>query len=58
MDISKVNDALTASIFKSRKIMLREKALHNEDVVVGDGNGGVRYINAREFLETHPEFRL
>lgn len=58
MDISKVSEALTASIIKSRKIMLREKALHNENVVVGDGNGGVMYINAREFLETHPEFRL
>jgi len=50
--------ALAAAILKSRKVMLREKALHNEEVVVGDGKGGVKYINARKFLETHPEFRL
>lgn len=50
--------AMAAAILKSRKIMLQEKALHNEEVVVSDGNGGCKYINARQFLATHPEFRL
>lgn len=51
-------EALNAALLKSRKIMLQEKALHNEEVVVSDGNGGCKYINARQFLATHPEFRL
>lgn len=42
-------------LLESQQIMLKEKALHDQCVVVADGHGGVVRIPAKEVLHLHPE---
>lgn len=51
--ISKVENGLT----EAQHNMLVEKALHNQNVVISDGDGGVVYVSAKQLLdkETAPD---
>lgn len=44
-------------LLESQQIMLKEKALHDECVVVSDGHGGVLHVPAAEVLRQHPELQ-
>lgn len=44
-------------LLESQQIMLKEKALHDQCVVVSDGHGGVLHIPAKEVLRQYPELR-
>ncbi len=45
-------------LYESQKRMLKEHALHDSSIVISDGNGGVKYVSAKEILQQHPELRL
>ncbi|MDO5527006.1 MAG: hypothetical protein Q4F85_13090 [Prevotella sp.] len=45
-------------LYESQKMMLKEHAMRNSSIVVSDGNGGVKYVSAKEILEQHPELRV
>lgn len=49
---------LEEGLLESQKIMLKEKALHDESVVVMDDDDKIVSIPAKEVLRTHPELRL
>lgn len=49
--LSKIQDGLK----ESRKLLLQEYALHDDSIVVGDDQGNVHDIPAREVLAQHPE---
>lgn len=40
---------------ESRKQLLNEYALRNDSLVVGDDNGNVLEVRAKEILSKHPE---
>lgn len=46
-----------AGLLESQQLMLKEKALHDQDVIVTDGEGRIVRIPAKEVLRTHPELR-
>lgn len=52
-----LKDKVEQGLLLAYKRMLHEKALHNRDVVIGDGKGGVRYVSAKEIIATHPEYQ-
>lgn len=57
-DIEKFVKLIDEGLYESQKLMLKEHALHNSSIVISDGNGGVKYVPAKEILEQHPELRL
>lgn len=44
-------------LLESQRAMLKEKALLGQEVVIGDGKGGVIHLSAQEVLRQHPELR-
>lgn len=52
--VAKLNEGL----LEAHKKMLKEKALHDQDIVVDDGNGGILHIPAKQVLEQHPELKM
>lgn len=44
-------------LLESQQVMLKEKALHGQCVVISDENGKVLHIPAKEILRQHPELR-
>lgn len=48
---------LEQGIFLARKRMLHEKALHNRDIILGDGKGGIVRVSAKDFLAEHKEYQ-
>lgn len=51
-------DAIEEGLKESHKKLLHDYALHNDSLIVGDGNGNVVHVPAREILERHPELRM
>lgn len=47
----KIQDGL----LESRKQLLQEYALHDDSIVVGDGQGNVLDVSAKQVLAQHPE---
>lgn len=45
-----IGERLEQGIRLARKRMLQEKALRNQDVIVGDGNGGIVRIHAKDIV--------
>jgi hypothetical protein len=52
--LKKVEDGL----LEAQKKMLHEYALHDDSVVIGDADGNVLHVPAKEILEKHPELRM
>lgn len=52
-----LKDRMERALFHAHKKMLHEKALHNRDVVIGDGKGGVLFVSAKDIIATHPEYQ-
>ena len=50
----KIQDGLQ----ESRKQLLQEYALHDESIVVGDGQGNVLDVSAKQVLAQHPELSV
>lgn len=44
-------------LLESQQIMLREKALHNQDVVIMNDMGDIVHVSAKEVLLQHPELQ-
>lgn len=56
-EIKELIDKLNAGLLEAQKQMLKEKALHDQDIVVADAEGGVLHIPAKQVPEAHPELR-
>lgn len=52
-----MGERLKQGILLAHKRMLHEKALHNRDIILGDGNGGVVRVSAKDFLAEHKEYQ-
>lgn len=52
-----IKEKLEQGIFLARKRMLHEKALHNRDIILGDGKGGIVRVSAKDFLAEHKEYQ-
>lgn len=55
IEIKEYLDKIEAGLQESRKQLLKEYALHDDSVVVGDGHGNVMDVPAKEILAKHPE---
>ncbi len=50
--------AIEAGLKESHKKLLNDYALHDDSLIVGDGNGNVIHVPAKEILDRHPELRM
>lgn len=48
---------LEQGIHLARKRMLHEKALRGQDVIIGDGKGGIMRIAAKKYITEHAEYQ-
>lgn len=57
-EVEEFLETVEKGLLESQQAMLREKALHDQCVVVADGHGGILRMSAREVLRQHPELRM
>jgi hypothetical protein len=43
---------LDKGLAEAEEAMLREKALHNENLVIADEDGNISYVSAKEILKS------
>jgi len=57
VQISEMGEKLRQGVVLARKKMLKELALHGENVVVADDNGKIMTIPAAEIIAKHKEYQ-
>lgn len=52
-----LGERLEQGILLARKRMLHEKSLHDQDVILGDGNGGIVRIPAKDVIASNKMYQ-
>lgn len=55
-DPRNLGERLEQGILLARKRMLHEKSLRGQDLVLGDGNGGIVRVPAKDVIAAHKEY--
>jgi len=52
-----MREKLEQGILLARKRMLREKSLRGQDIILGDGKGGIIRMPAKDFIAANKEYQ-
>jgi len=52
-----LGERLEQGILLARKRMLRDKSLRGQDVILGDGKGGIVRVSAKDFIAKHKDYQ-
>jgi len=52
-----LGEKLEQGILLARKRMLREKSLRGQDIILGDGKGGIIRMPAKDFIAANKDYQ-
>lgn len=56
-ETEKLGKRLEEGIILARKRMLHEKALHGQNIILGDGKGGIVSVPAKDIIAQYPMYQ-